>query len=218
MWTENKEKLFAKLEATLTGKIRIMLEKTGTAFEEERLTFDGSHTAILIVPWDEKNDVHAGELYYIRLTIHYISTRVGNIAFNQHRVKAITLYKTLLGLPAARPFAGWIFEGLIHARLRSGGQFSTNCCGSNRTETFELADSQDTATFNGLSALSTLLRKEKYTLRRSIQTLQVFIFSRSSELSGSRRSRAFAGNSIRHGSLENCTFPDDIDIKSKHPH
>ena len=140
MRAENKEKSFAKLDATPTGKIRIMLEKTGTAFEEEHLTFDGSHTVILIVPWDEKNDVQAGELYHIRLTTHYIGTRVG-IAFNQHRVKVIALYETLLALPAARPFAGWIFEGLIHARLRRGGQFSTNCCDSNRMETFELADS-----------------------------------------------------------------------------
>lgn len=80
------------------------------------------------------------------------------MAFDKHRVKAIALYESLLALPTARPFAGWIFEGLVHARLRKGGQFSINLCGSNRTETFSLADSQQVATFKNLGALSELLR------------------------------------------------------------
>ena len=153
MRAENKEKSFAKLDATPTGKIRIMLEKTGTAFEEEHLTFDASHAIISIVPWDGKVDVQVGRLYYIRLTTHFIGTRVGGMAFDKHRVKAITLYESLLALPTAWPFAGWIFEGLVHARLRKGGQFSINRCGSNRTETFSLADSQQVATFKNLGAL-----------------------------------------------------------------
>ena len=153
MWTENKEILFAEQEATLKAKIRSILETTGTAFEEEHLTFDASHAIISIVPWDGKVDVQVGRLYYIRLTTHYIGTTVGGMAFDKHRVKAIALYESLLALSTARPFAGWIFEGLVHARLRKGGQFSINRCGSNRTETFSLADSQQVATFKNLGAL-----------------------------------------------------------------
>ena len=67
MWTENKEILFAEQEATLKAKIRSILETSGTAFEEEHLTFDASHAIISIVPWDGKVDVQVGRLYYIRL-------------------------------------------------------------------------------------------------------------------------------------------------------
>ena len=99
----------------------------------------------------------SGELYYVRLKTRYIGTRFGDIAFDKHRLNAIA--KTLLDLPTARPFADWIFEGLIHARLRRGGKFHINRCDSSVWETFTLADSQQAATFKNVRALSNLLRQ-----------------------------------------------------------
>ena len=160
MWIENRDQFFKKQDVALKGKIHSMLYKTGTVIEEKHLGFEASHTVSLIVPWDEENDKQVGELYYVRLKTRYIGTRFGDIAFDKHRLNAIALYKTLLHLPTARPFAGWIFEGLIHARLRRGGKFHINRCDSKVWETFTLADSQQAGTFKNVRALSNLLRKD----------------------------------------------------------
>ena len=160
MWIENMEIFFKKQDVALKGKIHSMLDKTGTVIEENHLGFEPSHTVSLIVPWDGKNDIQVGQLYYVRLITRYIGTRVGDIAFDKHRLNAIALYKTLLDLPTARPFAGWIFEGLVHARLRKGGEFIIERCDSSVWETFTLADSQQAATFKNVRALSNLLRKD----------------------------------------------------------
>ena len=145
-------------EDVLQQNILSLLRSVGTTFSEEDIGFNNTHTLILIIPLNSGSrvEVQVGGTYYIKFATHYIAVRVGEIAF---RNKAVALYQTLLNFPNARPFAGWIFEGLMHGRLCKGGEFKAKHCESNETEVISL---QNATRFKGLSGLSTLLRKEKH--------------------------------------------------------
>ena len=148
-------------ESVLKGNILTLLRSVGTTLREQDVGFDHSHTLILIIPLNRncQVEVQVGPDYYIKFATHYIAARVGEIAFGQYSNQAMALYQTLLNFPNAWPFAGWIFEGLMHGRLYKGGEFKTKHCESNETEVISL---QKATSFKGLSGLSTLLRKDKH--------------------------------------------------------
>ncbi|KAI5801498.1 hypothetical protein DFH27DRAFT_59898 [Peziza echinospora] len=112
-----------QLDIDLSEGISLFLAKYPDYSTTGSIGTAGSHNVILIVPTNEtQQDVTVSILYYTRLATPYIGGKLAELALKHYRQQGRILYQHLFNIPQARTSAGWIFESLVHARLRRGGQ------------------------------------------------------------------------------------------------